>query len=193
MSPNARFAVAEPLINILPQSASAEHVRGANDYFDAQFEAVELLAGKREPALGGGAQYLDLVGINYYYNNQWIDHGRTVYLGDPLYRPPRELLKIVHDRVDHPIFVAETGTEGVGRAPWLHHVADEVAAAMVGGVPVEGICLYPILSHIGWDDTRLCPNGMFEAFGGGAPRTVYPPLTDELARQQARFAGMSPA
>lgn len=186
--PAARFAVAEPLINILPQSPSEEHLRAASDYMDAQFEAVDFLAGKRRPDLGGGPQYLDLVGVNYYYNNQWIDHGRTVYLGDPQYRPPRELLKLVYDRVTRPLFVAETGTEGVGRAPWLHHVADEVAAAMIVGVPMEGICLYPVLSHIGWDDTRHCPNGIFEAFGGGAPRAVYAPLAEELARQQARFA-----
>ena len=188
VSPNARFAVAEPLINILPQSGAEEHLRAASDYMDAQFEAVDFLTGKRAPELGGGPQYLDLVGVNYYYNNQWVDHGRTVYMGDPVYRPPRELLKLVHDRVERPIFIAETGTEGVGRAPWLHHVADEVAAACDAGVPVEGICLYPILSHIGWDDPRHCPNGMFEAFGGGAPRTAWPPLADELARQQARFA-----
>ncbi len=191
--PDARFAVAEPLINVLPQSASPDHVRAATDYFNIQFEAVDLLAGRLEPELGGGPQYLDLVGLNYYYNNQWIDHGRPIYMGDPLYRPPRELLRIAADRVERPIFIAETGTEGVGRAPWLHHVADEVAAAMADGVAIEGICLYPILSHIGWDDTRHCPNGMFEAFGGGTPRTVWQPLADELARQQARFAGITSA
>ena len=186
--PDARFAVAEPLINILPQSESADHRRAANDYMDAQFEAVDMLAGKRSPELGGGPQYLDIVGINYYYNNQWIDHGRTVYLGDPIYRPPRELFRLVHDRVERPIFIAETGTEGVGRAPWLHHVADEVAAAVADGVPIEGICLYPVLSHVGWDNDRECPNGLFEAFGGGRPRTAYAPLADELARQQGLFA-----
>jgi hypothetical protein len=59
---------------------------------------------------------------------------------------------------------------------------------MTAGVPVEGICLYPILSHIGWDDTRRCPNGMIEGFGNGEPRTVFKPLADELARQQGLFA-----
>ena len=184
----ARFAVAEPLINILPQSRSPEHIRAAADYMDAQFEAVDFLAGKRSPELGGGPQYLDLVGLNCYFNNQWIDHGPTVYLGDPASKPLRELLELAHSRVDRPIFIAETGTEGGGRAPWLHYVGDEVAAAMAGGVPVEGICLYPILSHIGWDDARRCPNGLFAGFGNGEPRTVYKPLADELARQQGLFA-----
>ncbi len=188
VDPRARFAVAEPLINILPQSGSPEHVRAASDYMDAQFEAVEFLAGKRAPELGGGPQYLDLVGLNCYFNNQWIDHGRTVYLGDPSNTPLRDLIALAHTRTERPVFIAETGTEGTGRAPWLHHVGDEVAAAMAAGVPVEGICLYPVLSHLGWDDFRRCPNGMIEAFGNGEPRTVFRPLADELARQQALFA-----
>lgn len=188
VDPRARFAVAEPLINIVPQSGSPDHVRAAADYMEAQFEAVDMLLGRLRPELGGGAQYLDLVGLNCYYNNQWIDHGRTVYLGDPLSRPLRELLALAQARVERPIFVAETGTEGTGRAPWLHHVADEVAAAMAAGVPVEGICLYPILSHVGWDDARHCPNGMIAAFDPAAPRVEYKPLADELARQQALFA-----
>ncbi|QYE36543.1 hypothetical protein KZX46_11850 [Polymorphobacter sp. PAMC 29334] len=184
----ARFSVAEPLINILPQSPSPEHVRAAADYMDAQFEAVDFLAGKRSPELGGGPQYLDLVGLNCYFNNQWIDHGPTVYLGDPSNKPLRELIALAHARTERKVFIAETGTEGTGRAPWLHHVADEVAAAMTAGVPVEGICLYPVLSHLGWDDFRRCPNGMIEAFGNGEPRKVFKPLADELARQQGLFA-----
>lgn len=188
VDPRARFAVAEPLINIIPQSGSPEHVRAASDYMDAQFEAVDFLSGKRRPELGGGPQYLDLVGLNCYYNNQWIDHGRPVFVGDPLNSPLRDLLAMAHARVERPMFIAETGTEAHGRAPWLHYVCDEVAAAMHRGVPIEGICLYPILSHIGWDDTRRCPNGMIEGFGNGEPRTVFKPLADELARQQALFA-----
>lgn len=188
VEPSARFAAAEPLINILPQSQSAAHIRGAAAYFDAQFQAVEMLTGKLMPELGGGPQYLDLVGLNCYYNNQWIDHGRTVYLGDHLNKPLRELLAIAHARVERPLFIAETGTEGNFRGPWLHYIGDEVAAAMAAGIQVDGICLYPVLSHLGWDDDRRAPNGMFEAFGGGEPRTPYKPLADELARQQALFA-----
>ncbi|MGI4877806.1 MAG: beta-glucosidase, partial [Janthinobacterium lividum] len=188
VEPRARFALAEPLINILPQSDAEEHVAAAANYMESQFEAVDMLAGKLHPELGGGAQYLDLVGLNCYYNNQWIDHGRTVYLGDPLYRPLRELLELAQARVDRPIFIAETGTEGGGRAPWLHYVADEVAAAMAAGRTIEGICIYPILSHVGWDNDRHCHNGMIEAFNDKAPRTVFKPLANELARQQALFA-----
>ena len=186
--PAARFAVAEPVIHVLPASDAPGDVARGAAYTASQFEAVDWLTGRERPELGGRPDLIDAVGLNYYFDNQWVDNGRRVHLGDQLYRPPRELFALAHSRTGKPIFIAETGSEGVARVPWLHHVADEAAAAMAGGVPVEGICLYPILSHIGWDNDRHCPNGMFEAFGGGRPRTVDAPFAAELARQQALFA-----
>ena len=112
-----------------------------------------------------------------------------MHLGEPIYKPLRDLLKDVHDRYQRPLLIAETGTEGGFRGPWLHYVADEVAAARGAGVPVGGICLYPVLSHRGWDDNRHCPNGLFDGYTPDADRAVYPALAHELARQQARFGG----
>ncbi len=185
--PDARFITAEPLINILPQSGLEHHVRAAAEYMEAQFEAVDFLTGRRRPELGGQADYLDVCGVNFYFNNQWIDHGRPVHLGEAIYKPLRDLLKDVHDRYGRPLLIAETGTEGGFRAPWLHYVADEVAAARGNDVPVGGICLYPVLSHRGWDDNRHCPNGLFDAYTPNADRAAFAPLAHELARQQARF------
>jgi hypothetical protein len=185
----ARFVTAEPLIYIFPKSGSAEDVEAARAYNEVQFEAMDLLSGRLEPELGGREDYLDIVGINYYYNNQWVDHGRTIYLGDGMYRPLSGLLQWVYDRYDQrPFFVAETGTEGGGRAAWLHYVGDEVAEATANGVRIEGICLYPILNHLGWADDRHCPNGLFCGIEPGGARPVYRPLASELARQQALFA-----
>jgi len=188
VAPHARFITAEPLINILPQSGLEHHQRAAADYMEAQHEAVDFLLGRRRPELGGHPDAVDAVGVNYYFNNQWLDHGRPVHLGEPIFKPLRELLGDVHERYGKPMLIAETGTEGVFRAPWLHYVADEVANAKAAGVPVEGICLYPVLSHRGWDDVRHCPNGLFAGFTPDADRAPYKPLADELKRQQALFA-----
>ncbi len=185
VDPRARFAVAEPLINITPRSTSAADVASATSYTDSQFEAVDFLAGKARPELGGGPQYLDIVGLNFYDRNQWVDMAPPVMVGDPRYTPLRELLARVAARVERPLFIAETGTEGTARVPWLRYVASEVFAARAAGIDVEGLCLYPILSHLGWDDDRHCPNGMFEAFGPEWPRTVDEPLAAELARLEA--------
>jgi beta-glucosidase/6-phospho-beta-glucosidase/beta-galactosidase len=192
VDPRARFVSAEPLIYIFPKSGGQRDVQEAEAYNHVQFEAMDLLCGRLEPELGGGPEYLDIVGINYYYNNQWVDHGPAVCLGNSMYRPLRELLGWVYDRyAKRPFFIAETGTEGVGRAAWLHFVADEVAEAIAAGVRVQGICLYPILNHPGWDDDRYCPNGLFCGMTPGGARTVYKPLAAELARQQSLF--MQPA
>ncbi len=185
---NAKFITAEPLINIIPQSGLNHHQSAAADYMEAQHEAVDFLLGRRRPELGGHLDAVDVVGVNYYFNNQWIDHGRPVHLGEPIFKPLREMLADVHARYGKPMLIAETGTEGVFRAPWLHYVADEVGNAIAAGTPIEGICLYPVLSHRGWDDVRHCPNGLFAGFTPEADRAPYKPLADELARQQALFA-----
>ena len=185
----ARFAVAEPLIHITPQSDKPADVASAAAYTDAQFEAVDWLAGRARPELGGSPEYVDIVGINYYDRNQWIDMQPPVMVDDPRYVPLRNLLARVAARVERPLFIAETGTEGDARAPWLRYVATEVFAAQAAGVDIEGLCLYPILSHLGWDDDRRCPNGLFEAFSPDAPREVHAPLAAELARLQARSSG----
>ena len=183
----ARIVVAEPLIHIFPRSNARVDIEVAAAHNDGQFEAIDLLCGRLGPELGGRPEYLDIFGMNYYYNNQWIDHARTIYLGDGLYRPLSELLGQSYRRYQRPFFIAETGTEAGGRAPWLHYVCDEVRDAQTAGVPVEGICLYPILNHRGWDDDRHCHNGMFCGIEENGARTVAQRMSVELARQQAAF------
>ena len=65
---------------------------------------------------------------------------------------------------------------------------DRLFAAMAAGVPVEGVCLYPIVNHPGWDDDRHCYNGMFDYADGRGNREVYEPLAEEVA-QDVGLAG----
>ena len=123
-----------------------------------------------------------MIGVNYYANNQWIHGEGPIEVEHALYRPFRYLLIETYARYGRPIFVAETGTEGDRRASWLAYVCAEVEAAMRAGVPVEGICLYPVLDHPGWDNDRYCPNGLLHM-----ERTAHAPLAEELARQRRRF------
>jgi hypothetical protein len=100
------------------------------------------------------------------------------------------MLAEVHARYGRPVFVAETSIEGDARASWLRHVSEEVRAAIRAGVPVEGICLYPVLSHPGWDDDRYCPNGLLEMEVRDGRRVEHAPLAEELHRQQRLFSAL---
>jgi hypothetical protein len=83
--------------------------------------------------------------------------------------------------------VAETGIEDETRPAWLRYVCNEVFAAIANGVPVQGVCLYPIVNHPGWEDDRHCYNGLFDYADDWGDREAFEPLAIELARQQ-RFA-----
>ena len=70
------------------------------------------------------------------------------------------------------------------RPAWLRYVGREVRAAMRSGVPLEGLCMYPILNHPGWDDDRHCHNGLWDYADADGNREVFEPLARELMRQQ---------
>jgi len=81
----------------------------------------------------------------------------------------------------------ETGAEGSARPYWLHHVCAEVFHAMDAGASIQGVCIYPILDYLGWDNDRSCEVGLLSAADEGGKRSVYTPLLQELRRQEAHF------
>ena len=108
------------------------------------------------------------------------------------------MLAEVYQRYRLPMFIAETSIEGQVRAAWFRYMCGQVRVALESGVPVEGICLYPVVSHLGWDDDRYCPNGLFELTWRHGHRDVHVPLARELRIQQQMMAttlqgaGMAP-
>jgi hypothetical protein len=181
--PNARFMQPEPLINIV---ASPEHpktwrrVECDNEY---QYQAWDMLCGRVWPALGGAPKYLDLVGVNYYCDNQFSMDGTTISRGDERYRAFSELLLTTWQRYRRPMLVAETGCEGSERAPWLRYVAEECRAAMRAGCDLHAITLYPILNHPGWLDERHCENGLWGYADELGHRPIDLALFEELRTQ----------
>jgi hypothetical protein len=105
-----------------------------------------MLSGRTAPELGGSPEWLDAAGLNFYSDNQWYLDGSTIPLGRHDYRPLADMLAETHARYGRPLLVTETGGEGSARAAWFHYVCDEVRDAIGRGVPVEGVCLYPVAS-----------------------------------------------
>jgi hypothetical protein len=95
------------------------------------------------------------------------------------------LLADCHDRYGRPLLIAETGAEGSARAAWLHYILQEVRGARAGGADVTGVCLYPILDYPGWDNSRICPAGLFGNADAAGMRQADPNFLAELQRQQA--------
>jgi len=78
------------------------------------------------------------------------------------------------------------------RAALPRYIGEELREAIRQGAPMAGAYLYPVLSHMGRDEDRYCPNGLFELEPKHGRRLVHQPLAEELKRQQAAMAALVP-
>jgi hypothetical protein len=185
--PHARFLQPEPLIHIVAAPDQPKTWRRVESDELLQYQAWDMLVGRVFPWLGGHPRYLDIVGVNYYPDNQFMLDGTTVSRGDPRYRPFSQMLMDVHARYGRPLIISETGSEGSHRADWLRYVADECAAALVADCELHGVTLYPLVDHPGWLDDRHCDNGLFGYADERGHRPVHEPLLFEIHRQAPRL------
>ncbi|HEX2268890.1 MAG TPA: hypothetical protein VHH35_05125 [Pyrinomonadaceae bacterium] len=192
----ARIIHAEPIIHIAADPDYPEEAPAAEGYRLSQFQAWDMISGRLCPELGGRPEYLDILGANYYSNNQWIHQDpdlppsrrrKDVLLPPthPLHRPVREMLREVYERYRRPVFIAETGIEGDARPSWLRYIGQEARAAAAAGVQLEGVCLYPIIDYPGWGDDRHCYTGLWGYADDEGQREIYEPMAEELAHQQS--------
>jgi hypothetical protein len=183
--PQARFLQPEPVIRIVrAESLPLTWARVESDNL-LQFQTWEMLTGRVWPALGGRPDYLDIIGVNFYPNNQFTPDGETIELGDPRFTPFSEMLLEVWRRYERPMIVSETGSESGGRAPWLRYVTGECVQAMRRGCELHGVTLYPIVNHPGWLDNRRCENGLWDYADGSGERAADSALLGELESSAA--------
>lgn len=190
--PQARMLHTDPLIHVAPATPEDPALRAEADAVRrAQFQAWDMLRGDLEPGLGGAARYLDIVGVNYYHGNQWLHptqerlHWHTA---DPRRQPLDDLLAEVWERYGRPLVISETGHVGAGRAVWLDDVARATQRSLARGVPLEGICLYPLIDRPDWEEpARWHRSGLWDlARAQQSPDGTQPPPTRVLHTPLAR-------
>ncbi len=186
--PRARFMQAEPLIHIAPDPERPETWEGTRAESRAQYQALDMLAGRLWCMLGGSPRHLDIVGLNFYPDNQFTRDRRTIWRGERGYRPLSELLLESWEHFDRrPIVISETGAEDQDRAEWVRYVADECVKALDQGCELHGVTLYPILNHPGWLDERHCHNGLWDYADASGERAIHEALAHELHAQTPRL------
>ena len=156
IDPRARFLHVEPLVHVVAPSCRPDLAATAAEVSSYQWQTWDMLCGRTEPQLGGAVHALDLIGVNHYHNSQWevpSEQRLAWHLRDPRRAPLATLLGAAWQRYQRPLIVAETSHFGDGRAAWLDEIADEVTAARAAGVPVDGLCLYPLIDRPDWTDT----------------------------------------
>ncbi len=155
VSPEALFLHCDPIIYVVPPADQPGWAQWAKDWTAAQYEAWDMLTGRCEPELGGHPRYLDVVGANYYHDNQWEcgTHAKLWWhLGDSRRKRLHTMLAELYARYQRPILIAETSHVGSGRGIWIRQVAEEIAFAIRKGVNCVGICLYPGIDRHDWEN-----------------------------------------
>jgi beta-glucosidase/6-phospho-beta-glucosidase/beta-galactosidase len=192
----ARIVVVEPVIHVVAPKGHPEFAGEAAAYRNSQFEAADMLTGALCPELGGHPRYLDVLGVNFYHDNQWEHPGGRkiawhIHPRDPRWRPLHLLLKEVYERYRRSLFIAETSHVGVGRADWIRELTDEVVQAITIGVPVQAVCLYPIVDRFEWEDPTHWHNSGLWDFAPDAKGSFIRVLNEtyamEFRRSQARL------
>ncbi len=192
--PGIRFLSTEPLVHIMPPlNATARERRLAAEAHRNQFQATDILSGRLCPELGGHESLLDIIGFNYYYDNQWqLDpHQKLGWnddVPDPRWRPLSQLLREAYRRYRRPFALTETSHPGLDRPLWLRMVADECAAVLREGLPLQGICLYPLIDRPDWDHLdQWHRSGLWDAdlSQPGPARVLHQPSAEALLAAQA--------
>ncbi|RYG26444.1 hypothetical protein EON82_03355 [bacterium] len=194
--PKARIVNADPLCRVATPRDRSD-LQPEVDYFNdvAVFESWDMLCGRTLPELGGSRRHLDIVGVNYYWTNQW-EHGR---LGIPLAEDDDRLVQLsdmvetVHRRYGGDLCITETAHVGENRERWMRTVAREVEEMIERRIPISGVCLYPILGMPEWHEPeRWTLMGLWdlhhaeEAFA----RVPHDPMLDALREAQERLEAL---
>jgi hypothetical protein len=151
--PGAHIVNVDPICRVVPENETREAVEHARRFNEgAVFQFWDMVSGRMMPELGGAPEHLGVVGINYYWTNQWQvgSEGTPLADADPRRVSLAELVRAVWRRYGADVVITETSALGEARAPWVHELSVMAEELLDEGVGLGGICLYPILGMPEW-------------------------------------------
>ncbi len=154
-APSATIVNVDPICRtVAPTDRPDLHEAATRFNQVAVYESFDLISGRLLPELGGSMRHLGTVGINYYWTNQWEFGREDVPLlpDDPRAVPLSFLIDEVWQRYRVNIVVSESGHIGDGRAKWAQQMTADVMTTLERGIPLRGVCLYPIIGMHAWHE-----------------------------------------
>lgn len=152
-SPNCVIFAVEPLIRIHAADDTISH-EALENINSNQFKAMDALIGQALHELGGSRDLVDILGFNYYYNNQWDHKNGRIHWPESKRKqiPFSQMLLEAYQRYQKPVVLTETGHFGHGREQFIDHITEECIQARTLGVDLRGICIYPVIDRPDWDN-----------------------------------------
>jgi hypothetical protein len=196
IDPAVLILTSEPLVNLVPPvNATAEQIATAALQHEYQFQVTDILSGNICPELRGKPEYIDMIGVNYYYNNQWICNTCdfltwTDLPADPRWIPLSNLITKVYQRYNKPIAITETSHPKEDRPLWIDMISKECSLVLNANIPLFGICLYPIIDRPDWDDLITWHrSGLWDINieNNGLKRKLYRPMAEALLNAQEKL------
>lgn len=192
VDPGVRILMTEPLVSIThAPDASREQQTEAGRHHDYQFQVLDMLGGRMCPELRGRSEYLDLLGFNFYYNNQWVITTNEMLVWknhDSRWVPLHSLLQQAYRRYGRPLVLSETSHPKEDRPLWLEMLTRECVATLEAGIPLLGVCWYPILDRPDWDHLDTWhQSGIWDRAPGNADvyeRVFHEPTGEAFLRAQ---------
>ena len=191
-----RILTTEPLVNIVPpDDANPGQVELAVRQHADQFQVTDILCGRMCPELRGKPAYLDILGYNYYFDNQWVSNTLEILkwaeeIPDERFVPLHRLLANAYERYNRPLVLTETSHPREDRPLWIEMIAEECKLVLCNNIPLWGICWYPVIDRPDWDNLDCWHQaGLWdrENLTGLPQRLLHIPSANALLKAQSKL------
>ena len=93
-----------------------------------------------------------------------------------------------YQRYNVPVVITETSHPKEHRPEWIDMIAKECSVLLSEGIPLYGICIYPIIDRPDWNDLFTWHHaGLWDIATDKHDRILCQPMADALLRAQKQL------